>query len=314
MDSTLMLVLGLAGITIGIVLVFAVLGTFSTERAGVGRSLAAIEALEAADPDMRARELDRPFGERVVAPSYQRLSDLGRRLTPAGASDRLRRRLDLAGNPEGWSVDRVLAWKIIGLVAGLLLGFVVPLLFDLSAIVRLLILVAVGVLGFFVPNIVLYDRGTKRSEQIRRELADSIDLLTISVEAGLAFDGALAQVARNTKGPLAEEFFRVLSEMQIGRSRSDAFRGLAERSDVDELRQFVTALVQADAFGIPIAEVLRVQSKELRIKRRQHAEEQAQKIPIKIIFPLVLFILPAIFVVLIGPALLTIFDTLGNLS
>ncbi len=135
-----------------------------------------------------------------------------------------------------------------------------------------------------------------------RALPDSMDLLTISVEAGLGFDAALSQVSRNTDGPLAGEYFRVLQEMQIGKSRAEAFRALADRTTVPELRQFVSSLVQADQFGIPIARVLREQSQELRVKRRQVAEEKAQKVPVKIMVPLVLFIFPVLFIVILGPA------------
>ena len=312
MDPTLALVLGLAGIALAIVLVIVAVGSISSERAAVSRSLAAIDALDSADADLRARELERPFGERVTTPTYPRLSRLGRALTPANQSDRLTRRLEAAGSPPGWDVDRVLAWKFIGLVGGPVVAYLFAWLLGVS-IAWLIVSVVAGLfVGFYLPDVVLYQAGANRSEQIRRDLPDAIDLLTISVEAGLAFDAAMSQVAKNTRGPVAEEFFRVLSEMQIGRTRSDAFRAMGERNDVEELKAFTTAMVQADAFGIPIADVLRVQSQEMRIKRRQYAEERAQKVPIKIIFPLVLFILPAIFVVMIGPAALTIRDTLSG--
>jgi tight adherence protein C len=137
-----------------------------------------------------------------------------------------------------------------------------------------------------------------------------LDLLTISVEAGLAFDAAVSQVARNSEGPLADEFFRVLQEMQIGMGRTDAMRALGERTDVEELQGFVTAMVQADAFGIPIANVLRVQAKEMRIKRSQRAEEKAQKVPVKILFPLIFCILPCLFIVVLGPAAINIYEAL----
>jgi tight adherence protein C len=168
--------------------------------------------------------------------------------------------------------------------------------------------VGLALLGWWTPDLTLYQVGYNRTEQIRRELPDSLDLLTISVEAGLGFDAALSQVARNTEGPLAEEFFRVLQEMQIGVGRADAMRALGERTDVPELRAFVTAMVQADSFGIPIANVLRVQSKELRVKRSQLVEEKAQKVPVKILFPLIFCILPVLFIVIIGPAAITIFE------
>jgi tight adherence protein C len=141
---------------------------------------------------------------------------------------------------------------------------------------------------------------------MRRELPDALDLLSITVEAGLAFDAALSQVARNTTGPLADEFFRVLQEMQIGLGRTEALRALGDRANLPELRGFVTAMVQADAFGVPIANVLKVQARELRIKRSQRAEEQAQKVPVKILFPLIFCILPTLFVIVIGPAAISI--------
>ena len=152
----------------------------------------------------------------------------------------------------------------------------------------------------------LLQKSQTRQERIQRELPDALDLLSISVEAGLGFDAALSQVARNTTGPLAEEFFRVLQEMQIGTGRPEAMRALGERTTVSELRGFVTAMVQADAFGVPVANVLRVQAGEMRIKRSQRAEEKAQKVPVKILFPLIFCILPALFIVVIGPAAITI--------
>jgi tight adherence protein C len=314
MNGTLLLVLGLAAVAGAIVLVIMALGSITSERAAVSRSLAAIEAVDTVDPDLRARELQRPFGERVLTPSYDRVANIGRAITPAKQADRIRLRLDQAGSPEGWDVDRVLAWKFISLVLGGVVGFVLTWALGSSLTVQI-VGVGVGLLvGYYVPDVVLYRAGADRADQIRRELPDALDLLSISVQAGLAFDAAMSQVAKNTKGPLAEEFFRVLSEMQIGRSRADAFRALGERAEVEELRAFTTAIVQADAFGIPIAEVLRVQAQEMRIKRRQYAEERAQKVPIKIIFPLVIFIMPAIFVVLIGPAILQIRETLGGIG
>jgi len=152
----------------------------------------------------------------------------------------------------------------------------------------------------------LYQLAYERSQRIQRELPDALDMLVISVESGLGFDAALSQVARNTEGPLAEEFFRALQEMQLGTGRSDALRALADRTDVGDLRGFVTAMVQADAFGIPIANVLRIQAREMRIRRSQRAEESAQKVPVKILFPLIFCILPALFIVILGPAAIQI--------
>ena len=178
-------------------------------------------------------------------------------------------------------------------------------------VVRVLLVLVVGgaVIGFYAPALLLYQRAYDRSERVRRALPDAIDLLTISVEAGLGFDAAVQQVAQNTEGPLADELARMLREMQLGQGRSAALRGLADRSTVPELRAFVGAMVQADMLGIPIAQVLRVQSAEIRVKRRQRAEERAQQVPVKMTIPLIFCILPCLFVVVLGPAVLSIMDS-----
>jgi tight adherence protein C len=305
-DPVLILLLGLVAIFLAMVLLLTTIGAITSDRSAVSRSLAAVQAIQGAPSSLRS-ELDRPFGDRVVTPAMDRLTAIGRRFTPDGQTSRIHRRLELAGNPVGWDVDRVLAYKVLGLVAGGLLGLFLGGVWRgfLSAVGLALVL---GALGWFLPNIVLYQKAHNRSDRIRKSLPDALDLLTISVEAGLAFDAALGQVARNTTGPLAEEFFRVLQEMQIGKGRSEAMRALGERTDVTELRAFVTAMVQADSFGIPIANVLRVQAKEMRVKRSQRAEEAAQKVPVKILFPLIFCIMPALFVVILGPAAITIFN------
>ncbi|MFL6139675.1 MAG: type II secretion system F family protein [Frankiaceae bacterium] len=299
------LLAGLGAVFAGLVLGIGAIGVFSEERRQVGRSLAAIRALHAAPVSMR-REIDQPFGERVVDPTLKWLARLAGRFGPEGQAARLRQRLDLAGNPPKWDPERVLAFKSLGLITGVVVGGGAGYLLKGTPFAIVLGIVALGALGFFVPNMTLYQISENRRERMERELPDAIDLLTISVEAGLAFDAALAQVARNTEGPLAEEFFRVLQEMQIGVGRTAALRALSERSSLPDLRAFVTAMVQADGFGIPISNVLRVQAKEMRIKRSQRAEEKAQKVPIKILFPLIFCILPSLFIVVIGPAAITV--------
>jgi tight adherence protein C len=166
--------------------------------------------------------------------------------------------------------------------------------------------------GFFIPDLLVYNAGVKRQQLIRKALPDALDLLTVCVEAGLGFDAAVAQVARNTKGPVAEEFARVLQEMQFGMSRVQALRAMVNRATAPDLRTFVSALVQAAELGIPIADVLREQAREMRTKRRQRAEEQAQKVPVKILVPLILFIMPALFIVILGPGVINIYHTLIN--
>jgi tight adherence protein C len=309
--SAAVLALGLGAIFVAIALALATIGAITSERQQVGRSLAAVQALHAAPATMQ-RELNKPFSERVLVPTLERLTLIGRRFTLGDQVSRIRYRLELAGNPPRWDVDRIIAFKMLGLIGGFVIGLALPLLLGAGPLTVVGLMIASSSLGYLTPNIVLYQLGYNRREQMRRELPDALDLLTISVEAGLAFDAALSHVARNTTGPLAEEFFRVLQEMQIGLGRADAMRALIERTDLPELRGFVTAMVQADTFGIPIANVLRVQSREMRVKRSQRAEELAQKVPVKILFPLIFCILPALFVVILGPAAIRIIQSLGG--
>lgn len=311
MGDALMLVIGLGGIFFALTLALATVGAITTEKQQVGRSLAAVRALDAT-PTAMLRELNKPFGERVIVPGLARLTRLGRRFTAGDQVARIRHKLALAGNPARWDVDRVIALKMLGLIVGFLLGVSLPLLAGAGPLPLVGIAVAFVALGYFTPNLVIYQMGYNRREQIRRDLPDALDLLTISVEAGLAFDAGLSQVARNTTGPLAEEFFRVLQEMQIGLGRAEALRALGDRTDLPELRGFVTSMVQADAFGIPISRVLRVQAAEMRIKRSQRAEELAQKVPVKILFPLIFCILPSLFIVILGPAAISIFTSFSG--
>ena len=176
------------------------------------------------------------------------------------------------------------------------------MVFGLGLAPMLAVCMVASLAGFFAPNMYLYQVGYDRTQKIQRAVPDALDLLTISVESGLGFDAALSQVARNTDGPLAEEFARVLQEMQIGLGRGPALRAMGERTSVPDFKGFVSAMVQADALGIPMSTVLRVQSREIRTKRRQRAEEQAQQVAVKILIPLIFCILPCLFIVVLGPA------------
>lgn len=301
--NMLLLYGGLAAIigSIGVV-VLTVLSSRPAEE-GVARALSVIEDEYAAKQshkvdDVRTRLESLPGWLRALAV----------RLSPSGIADRLQYRLDLAGNPGSWTADRILAAKGLGLFGLAGLGALYGLQFDL---VWVIVCAAIGgVSGFFLPDLLLYNSGLKRQDKIRKALPDALDMLTVCVEAGLGFDSALAQVARNTEGPLSAEFARVLQEMQIGKSRTAALRAMTERTTVTELRTFVSSLVQASELGIAMATVLREQAKEQRVRRRQRAEERAQKLPVKILFPLVVCIFPVIFVVILGPGAITISQTL----
>lgn len=299
--TTLVLAGGIGLIFLSLFLVLGAVGGLTKETSGVGRSLQVLEAMTALPEDMRA-EQDASFAERVIVPLLARAQGLGWRMTPADAHLRVREKLEKAGNPPGWTVERVVAGKVVGFIAALAVSLLLLVALGVSFPVTLGLVVMASLVGYNAPNLYLYQRAHDRNEQMQRGLADAIDLLTISVESGLGFDAAVAQVAKNTEGPLSEEFSRMLQEMQIGRGRAEALRSMGERTDLPDLRTFVGAMVQADAFGIPVGQVLRVQSSEMRVKRRQYAEEAAQKVPVKILIPLIFCILPCLFVAVLGPA------------
>jgi tight adherence protein C len=307
----LILTVGILGVFLALFLTLTAVSAFDNEARGVSKSLAVVEAFSTAPQSMQ-QELEPSFNERVLTPFLDRLVGVGRKFTPADYGERVRRKLEMAGNPPGWTVDRVTSLKVVGF-GGMLGGALLfSLVLGLGAGLTLVLVGAAAVGGYFAPDLFLYQRGAERADAMRKTFPDALDLLTISVEAGLGFDAALSHVAKNVEGPLSDEFSRVLQEMQIGLGRADALRSLGERTTLDEMRGFVSAMVQADAFGIPIGKVLRVQSAEIRVKRRQRAEEQAQKLPVKILFPLIFFILPVLFIVVLGPAAISIVATFSG--
>ena len=218
------------------------------------------------------------------------LTTLARRFTPGGTLRRLDRLIIRAGRPEGWTLDRLIVAKLALPLIVLVLGL---LIFGASGEPLMLLLVlGTAVVCYFLPELLLTSRSQERNEEIQLELADTLDQMTIAVEAGLGFDAAMARAGRNGNGPLAQEFMRTLQEIQVGQLRRTAYESLAQRTDVPDLRRFVRAIIQADAYGISVADVLRTQAAELRLKRRQRAEEKAQQVPVKVIFPLLVCILP----------------------
>lgn len=234
----------------------------------------------------------------------------GKVLSPT-ITDQYRRKLLEAGQPRNMDLDGLIALKVIAAVAAAIIALALGLLLSLSlgrALILVMILVAVG---FFGPDAWLSRLIAARKKEMSLALPDILDMLTISVEAGLGFDAALTKVVKNFHGALSQEFFRFLQETQLGRSRRDAWRNLAERTNIAEVNSFVLAVLQADVFGVSIAKVLRVQSEEMRTKRRQRAEEIAMKAPVKVVFPLVLCIFPALIIVILGPAGIRIVQALS---
>jgi tight adherence protein C len=302
MSPAMFLACGLAAIGLAIALLAMILLSARTRQDAVARALSAIETGYS-----RHVPRDHPAAAESFAALSGGLRRLAVALSPRGLGSTLQRRLDLAGNPPRWTADRILALKGLGLL-GLAL---VAGLYELHHLALAILCAGLGgAAGFFLPDLLLYNAGLKRQAKIQLALPDALDMLTVCVEAGLGFDAALAQVARNTTGPLAAEFARVLQEMQIGNTRSQALRGMASRTTVPELRAFVSSLVQAGELGIAIAEVLREQAREMRLRRRQRAEEKAQKVSVKILFPLITCLFPALFVIVIGPGAISIMHSL----
>jgi len=306
MGAQLMLLAGAAGIAVAVVMLFFVVTLGGGTTTGVARGLEMIE--ESVSPQDVARS-ELSASDRLIIPFYTRMKRLALRFSPSGTSARLSRLLDLAGNPENLTLERLLGFKGAGLLLGGFLG-----LFYGGVSPKGLLFSALGATaGFLLPDLLVMNIGTKRQEVLRRGLADALDMLTVCVEAGQGFDGAILQVAKSVDGPVAGEFARVLAEIQIGKSRGAAFSSLAARTKVPEIRTFVTALVQADRLGLPIGAVLREQSVQMRLIRRQRAEEKAQKVPVKILLPMLLCIFPALFIVIIGPGAIRMIDAFSNM-
>ncbi len=254
-------------------------------------------------------ELSQPFSQRVLVPMVQASAQFMARFTPQRTLEATRHKLELAGNPNNWSAAEFLG--IRGLVALLLaaLVFFLTLLLKTEPIKRLLFLAVVAMLGYFLPTVWLGSRIRRRKDEIIKTLPDALDLLTISVEAGLPFDGAMQRVADKWDNEISRGFQRMLTELRVGKSRRDALRDMADRMDVPDVTSFVAALIQADQLGISIAKVLRIQSEQMRIKRRQRAEEKAHQAPIKMLLPMTFLIFPTILIIILGPAALILKDS-----
>ncbi len=281
----------------------------STARPGDGGMLRRMSKRGEATTDMRELALAEAAGRRVVMPAMRWLLRRIKRVTPAGWIETVQRRITLAGVEARWPLERVVAIQALLTIGGVALG--TTMVWGPFTAESLIYPAALGALGAWAPSMILDRRGHYREQQIQRELPDALDQITMSVEAGLGFEAALRRAAEAGRGPLADEFYRVLKEMQIGISRTQALRNMADRSDAADLHNFVIAVAQAEEYGLPIAQVLRVQAAELRTIRRQRAEEQAMKLPVKLIFPLGLCIFPAFFIVLLGPGVIRIWRSLG---
>lgn len=249
-------------------------------------------------------ELSQPFSERVLVPFARRLGDFVTRFTPQNALQTTARRIELAGSPRG--LDPTTFWAMRFILAFLLGGLFIFLftigLKDWSWFRKFVVVAFFMVIGFYIPDLLLTSKINRRQKEIRKAMPDALDLLTICVEAGLGFDGAMAKVVEKWDNELSLAFARVLKEMQLGKLRREALRDMADRVGIPEMTSFVAAIIQSEQLGVSMAKVLRIQSDQMRIRRRQRAEEEAHKAPIKMLIPLALLIFPSICIVLMTPA------------
>ncbi len=255
-------------------------------------------------------ELNQPFFDRVVRPMITRLAALGRRREGGGMVARTEERLERAGYPGGLRGADWIGVKLLAAIVGGIIVFLLGLLLG-GFVVGVLFAVVGGAFGFIIPEYWLGRRISSRSMEMVLQLPDALDLLTISVEAGLGFDAALAKVVEKMEGPLIDEFRQALAEVRMGRTRREALRDIVKRSEARPISNFIGAIVQAEQLGVPIAKVLQIQSQQLRIERRQRAEEAAAKAPVKMLFPMVGCIFPTIFIVILGPAVVTVVRGIG---
>ncbi|WP_159704030.1 type II secretion system F family protein [Arthrobacter sp. 18067] len=235
---------------------------------------------------------------------------LGHRLTPIAYVRRLDQILANAGRPASMPLERLLSIKPVAAVAG---GLAALLLGGTRSPIGILLALALAVACYFLPDLLVYNNGTKRQARIQKDLPNVLDQLLVSVEAGLGFEAALARVGASGNGPLADELVRTLQDIQAGRSRREAYKALADRCTVPDVRSFVGAIVQADIQGLSIARILKPQAEQMRVKRRLRAEEKAMKLPVAVVFPLILFIFPPLFIIILGPAVINAISTFAKL-
>jgi len=291
-----------------LLIVYALLGSRSSDP--VQARLTQLGTLEGVT-SLEEIELQQPVMDRTMRPLMRRLSGIGTRLTSPGRVGRTEGKLAAAGYPYGLRTIDFMGLKV---VSALIVSGLVFLLFGLAlgsgAVSSLVFVVIALAVGFFVPDYWLLTRIKGRQKAILLAVPDTLDLLTISVKAGLGFDAALGKVVEKTEGPLTDEFRRALAEVRIGKPRRDALKEMVARTNVPALTSFIGAIIQAEQLGVAIANVLEIQSEQLRIERRQRAEEMAAKAPIKMLFPLVGCIFPSMFIVILGPAMILIANNL----
>ena len=284
-------------------------GSIIAQRRGqVKDRLSNIQKMTAdADPEEMLRL---PFLQRVIAPAWRGISHAVGNIAPREIRSRLEKRIMHAGTPWNLNFYSLVTLQLMGGGAFFLLAMLMLRVIDFTGVRMVLFVLFITFIGFYLPYGVVNSKADTRQHQIRRALPDALDLLLISVEAGLGFDMALKRVSTQMAGPLSEEFKKALDEVRMGSTREAALRGIAKRCGVNELNTFISAVIQSEQLGSNIANTLKVQADYMRQRRRQLAEEMAMKAPVKLVFPLIVFIFPSLFVVIMGPAVIRIFQTL----
>lgn len=255
--------------------------------------------------------LDEPFSDRVIRPAYQKFTSFLGNLTPHGITKGLERTIAYAGSPNRMTANRLIA--IMFMVAIIIPAIYYMLQNLVGSYAQPGILVLLTLAGFILPWYFMLIKARARQAKIQKKLPDMMDLIFVSVEAGLGFDMALKRTTEKMPGPLSDEIKRALDEMNKGRSREEALRGIYHRTGVEDLSSFITAVIQSEQLGSNIANMLRVQSTSMRQRRRQRAEQAAMKVPVKLLFPLVFFMMPALFIVILGPAVIRIIDAFSDM-
>lgn len=303
------LILTVAAFFLTVILVVAIGSLLNARRAQVESRLSGIRKMSVdSDPEEILRL---PFMQRVVAPAFSSIGHTLGRAAPQEIRTRTDKKIIYAGRPWNLNFYSLLAVQVLFAAA---LFFVFLLLFRVTQVEAgraVFVLLIMLLLGFYIPYFIISSKADARQQVIRRALPDMLDLLLVSVEAGLGFDMALKKVTQQMPGPLSIEVRKALDEIRMGGDRETAFRNIARRSGVSELSSFISSIIQAEQLGSNIASTLRVQSDYMRQRRRQAAQEMAMKAPVKLVFPLILFIFPALFVVIIGPAVIRIFEMFG---
>jgi tight adherence protein C len=256
-------------------------------------------------------ELSQPFSERVIIPIVRRIGEFSARFTPQKAIQDTAKRLELAGNP--WPIDAATFLALRFILAVVLAGFLLAVVLispPSKPTDNFMYIGGAAFAGFFLPHLMLSSRITRRQKEIRKAMPDALDLLTICVEAGLGFDAAMSKVSEKWENELSLAFARVIREVQLGKVRREALKDMADRLGIPEMTSFVAAIIQSEQLGVSMAKVLRIQSDQMRVKRRQRAEEEAHKAPVKMIIPMALLIFPSIMIIILTPAAIQIMESL----